>query len=101
MSEHRTLAQIARAEQIETLAAIEAAGLPTESASNASRVNNTDVAGTDSQGVPESLARRAVPDVSYGQATYEAYESYDPTDPLHAVEAERSRATVEYTRRDW
>lgn len=86
----RTLAQIAYEEQQERQAAITAAGLPMDSAeSNKARVNNTDAAGMDSQGLDGSLAARNVADESFNQNTFEAYEAYN-NDILGSIEAKKA-----------
>ena len=97
MTDDRTPGQRAYAEHLDTRRKNARAGLPNKSASNRARVNNVAGEEADSQGVSNSLARRAVPDASFGQATYEAYERYADNDPLAAVERERSEATVRAT----
>jgi hypothetical protein len=90
----RTLAQVAYEEQKETRAKIDAVGLPHTSSSNRPRVNNTDAAHVDSQGIAGSLARRAVPNVSFNMGTQDAYEAYSPADRLAAAEADKQPGTV-------
>lgn len=96
MIDDRTPGQRAYHEHLEIRRKNAQAGLPNKSASNRARVNNVAGEHADSQGVSNSLARRAVPDASFGQATYEAYESYAENDPLAAVEQERSGGVVRH-----
>lgn len=82
-------------EQQVTLRKLKAAGLPaTSRESNRSRPNNTSASRADSQGLAGSLQRRAVPDASFNQATYEAFESYDPSDRLASVEQGKREGKV-------
>lgn len=85
--DERTPSQIAYDEQQETIASILDAGLPLTSESNTSVENNTNVEGTDSQGIPDSLLRRNVIGASQDQATHQAYELYAESDPFASVEA--------------
>ena len=86
----RTPSQIAFEEQQERIAAIDDAGLSeTTAASNRARVNNTDAASMDSQGLVDSLEARNTADVSFNMGTQQAYEDY-VDDPLGLVEAKKN-----------
>lgn len=86
----RTLAQIAKEERDERVAAIEAAELPlTTEESNRARVNNTDAASMDSQGLADAHDNRDEPNESFNMNTFEAYEAYED-DALGLVEAKKA-----------
>jgi hypothetical protein len=89
-STQRTLAQIAKLEKDDVLAKIAAASLPTTTASsNRSRVNNTDAASMDSQGLAGAHELRDEPNQSFNANTFDVYEEYE-NDALGAVEAKKA-----------
>ena len=89
-STQRTLAQIAKLEKDDILDRIGDAGLPTTTAaSNRARVNNTDAASMDSQGLAGSHELRDEPNQSFNANTFDVYEEYE-NDALGAVEARKA-----------
>lgn len=89
-STQRTLAQIAKLEKDDVLAKIAAAGLPaTTASSNRARVNNTDAATMNSQGLAGAHELRDDPNQSFNMNAFEAYEAY-VNDTLGAVEARKA-----------
>ena len=89
-SNQRTLAQIAKLEKDDIVARINAEGLPlTTASSNRARVNNTDAASMDSQGLTGAHELRDEENQSFNENTFEAYEAY-VNDPLAAVEARKA-----------
>lgn len=89
-STQRTLAQIAKLEKDDIVARIGAEGLPTTTASsNRARVNNTDAATMDSQGLTGAHELRDEPNQSFNMNAFEAYEAY-ANDALGAVEARKA-----------
>lgn len=85
----RTLSQIAKEEKDERVAAINDAGLPlTTASSNRARVNNTDAASMDSQGLDSAHENRDEAGQSFNEATHQAYEAY-VDDALGLVEAKK------------
>ncbi|MDQ3691388.1 MAG: hypothetical protein M3406_15430 [Chloroflexota bacterium] len=90
-----TPAEQAYQEQLETIRKAREAGVPTaHPASNRARVNNTDAERVDSQGIAGSLARRAVPDVTFNQSTYDVLERYDEFDRLAEVEQAKREGKI-------
>lgn len=92
----KTPAQLAHEEQQNIVAAILDAGLPLVSESNVMIENNVEDHEADSQGIEGSLARRAVPDASFNENTYNAYEEYDDSDAFASVEEWKRTGTVSY-----
>lgn len=89
-STQRTLAQIAKEEKDDILARIAAESLPaTTASSNRARVNNTDAATMDSQGLTGAHELRDEPNQSFNMNAFEAYEAYE-NDALGAVEARKA-----------
>lgn len=89
-STQRTLAQIAKEEKDDIIARIEDAELEvTTDESNRDRVNNTDAASMDSQGLTGAHELRDEPNQSFNENTFEAYEAY-ADDVLGAVEAKKA-----------
>ncbi len=87
----RTPAQIAKLEKDDIVARNTAEGLPqTTAASNKARVNNTDAASMDSQGLAGSHELRDEENQSFNMGTQEAYEAYAATDIFNAVEARKA-----------
>lgn len=86
----RTPAQIAKLEKDDVVAKITAAALPqTTASSNRARVNNTDAATMDSQGLTGAHELRDEPNQSFNMGTQQAYEDY-ANDALAAVEARKN-----------
>lgn len=89
-STQRTLSQIAKLEKDAKVAAITDAGLPlTTVQSNAARVNNTDTATMDSQGLDGAHELRDEPNQSFNMGTQQSYEDY-VDDSLGMVEARKN-----------
>lgn len=89
-STQRTLAQIAKEEKDDILDRISDAGLPsTTTSSNKARVNNTDAASMDSQGLAGAHELRDEPNQSFNANTFDVYEEYE-NDALGAVEARKA-----------
>lgn len=86
----KTLAQIAKEEKDERVAAITAAGLPlTTAQSNRARVNNTVAGSMDSQGLTGAHELRDDANQSFNMSTQQAYEDY-ANDALGLVEAKKN-----------
>lgn len=89
-SNAKTPAQVAKEEKDDILARIAAAGLPsTTTQSNRARVNNTDAASMNSQGLAGAHELRDEPNQSFNMGTQQAYEDY-VNDALAAVEARKN-----------
>ena len=89
-STQRTLAQIAKLEKDDIVAKIAAAGLPATTAqSNRARVNNTNAASMDSQGLAGNHELRDEPNQSFNANTFDVYEDY-VNDALGLVEAKKA-----------
>ena len=90
-SNQRTPSQIAKLEKDDIVARITAEGLPlTTASSNKARVNNTDAASMDSQGLTGAHELRDEPNQSFNMGTQDAYEDYAATDIFAAVEARKA-----------
>lgn len=90
VSNQRTLSQIAKLEKDAKVAAIGDAGLPlTTVQSNRARVNNTDAASMDSQGLADAHELRDEPNQSFNMGTQQTYEDY-ANDSLGMVEARKN-----------